>query len=85
MSFFSLWFKRKRQQKLFILILKKKEADIAAYLPVPSAERARVMDFSIHIAFAEFVLMVPYPEEENQLTAPFKPFNLTVIKCIINF
>ena len=37
------------------------------------------MDFTIPLAQAEFVLMLPFPDEESQLTAPFRPFTLTVI------
>ena len=54
---------------------------MAAYFLTPTPERIRVMDFTTAIYLTDYVFLVPYPEQDNELshlTASLKPFSTPV-------
>lgn len=55
---------------------------MAAYFITATLDRVQIMDFTTALYLTEYVLLVPYPDQDKglgHLTAPLKPFSTAVI------
>ena len=61
-----------------------KEADYLLSNTIPTSARLQKVDFTASWAYGDFSTLMPYPREELDLAASFKPLSYEVVRYAFN-